>query len=141
MGGTNYIAKAWDTNADAGTDIATRALQAFSYFGSPAQLKRFTMMRPTFYASSPPAVLGQINVDFDKSPATATIAAASAIGGAWDAGLWDTAVWGAGLELSRLWQGAQGIGYCGAPNVGTNTNAIELQWLSSDVIFEPGGII
>ena len=141
FGGTNFIGKAWDTYADAGQAVPTQGLQAFSYFGSPAQLKHFTMMRPTFYASSPPAVLGQINTDYDKSPATATLAAASAIGGLWDTAVWDTGVWGAGLELSRLWQGASGIGYCGAPNVATNTNAIELQWLATDVVFQPGAII
>ena len=141
FGGSGFIGEAWNTFADAGQAIQTQGLQAFSYFGATAQLKRFTMMRPTFYASSPPAVSGQINVDFDQSPATATLSAASAIGGLWDTGLWDTAIWGAGLELSRLWQGAAGVGYCGAPNVATNTNAIELQWLATDVVFEQGGIL
>lgn len=141
FGGDGYIGKAWNTNADAGQAIPASGLQAFSYFGSPAKLKRFTMMRPTFYASSPPAVSGQINVDFDQSPSTATLSAASAIGGLWDVGVWDVAVWGASLELSRLWQGAQGIGYCGAPNINTNTNAIDLQWISTDIVFEQGGIL
>ena len=141
FGGTDFIGKAWNTNADAGQAIPTRALQAFSYFGSPAKLKRFTMIRPTFYASSPPSVNGQINVDFDDSPSTATLSTASAIGGLWDAGLWDTALWGASLELSRLWQGASGVGYCGAPNITTSTNAIDLQWLSTDCVYEIGGII
>ena len=141
FGGTNYIGKAWDTYADAGQGIPTLGLQAFSYFGSPAQVKRFTMMRPTFYASSPPDAYGQINVDFDQSPATAVLAVANAIGGLWDAGVWDTAIWGAGLELSRQWQGAAGAGYCGAPNIATNTNSIELQWLATDVVMEPGAIL
>lgn len=141
FGGTDFIAKAWDTNADSGQAITTQALQAFSYYGATAQLKRFTMMRPTFYASSPPSVSGQINVDFDNAPASATLASASAVGALWDTGVWDTALWGAGLELSRLWQGASGVGYCGAPNIKTSTNAIDLQWLATDVVFETGGII
>ena len=141
FGGTNFIGKAWTTNADAGQAIPGAGLQAFNYFGSPAQLKRFTMIRPTFYASSPPAVFGQINVDFDDAPATATLAAASAIGGVWDTGRWDTALWGAALEISRLWQGASGIGYCGAPNIKTNTNSIDLQWLATDVVMEAGGVL
>lgn len=141
FGGTNFIGKAWNTNADNGQAISTRALQAFSYFGSPATLKHFTMMRPTFYASSPPAVTGQINVDFDDSPSTSTLSAASAIGGLWDTGIWDTALWGAGLELSRLWQGAAGVGYCGAPNIKTSTNAIDLQWLATDIVYEQGAIL
>ena len=141
FGGTNFIGKAWTTYADAGQAIPTRALQAFSYFGAQAQLKRFTMMRPTFYGSSPPSVLGQINVDFDQSPATATLASASAIGGVWDTGVWDTALWGSGLDIYRQWQGANRVGYCGAPNLATNTNSIELQWLSTDVVMEPGAIL
>ncbi len=141
FGGTDYIAKAWNTNADAGAAIPTSALQAFSYFKSPAQIKRFTMIRPTFYASSPPSVNGQINVDFDQNPATAVLAVASAIGSLWDTGTWDSGIWGAGLELSRQWQGAAGVGYCGAPNINTNTNAIDLQWISTDVVFEKGAIL
>ena len=141
FGGTNFIGKAWTTYADAGQAIPTFGLQAFSHYGSPAQLKRFTMMRPTFYASSPPAVNGQINVDYDKSPATAVLAAATAIGALWDTGVWDTALWGSGLELSRQWQGAAGVGYCGAPNIATNTNSIELQWLATDVVLEAGAIL
>ena len=141
FGGSDYIGKAWDTTADAGQAIPASGLQAFSYFGSRGQLKRFTMIRPTFYASSPPNAFAQLNVDFDKSPATASISAANPIGSLWDTGTWDSAVWGADLELSRLWQGAQGIGYCAAPNIKTLTNGIELEWLSTDIVMEPGGIL
>ena len=145
FGGTNFIGKAWDTYADAGQAIPTQGLQAFNHFGSPAQLKRFTMMRPTFYASSPPAVSGQINVDYDQSPSTATLSAASAIGALWDSTSptqrWDSALWGSGLEISRQWQGAAGVGYCGAPNIATNTNSIQLQWLATDVVLEAGAIL
>ena len=141
FGSTDFIGKAWATYADAGQAIMAQGLQAFSYYGSPAQTKRFTMMRPTFYASSPPAVLGQMNVDFDQTAATATLASASAVGGLWDQVTWDQGIWGAGLELSRQWQGASGVGYCGAPNLLTNTNSIQLQWLSTDVVLEPGAIL
>ncbi len=141
FGGTNFIGKAWNTYADAGQGIPTQGLQAFSYFGSPAQLKRFTMMRPTFYASSPPMVNGQINVDFDQSPSTAVLATSSAVGGIWDQATWDQGVWGSGLELQRQWQGAAGVGYCGAPNVSSNTNSIQLNWLATDIVFEQGAIL
>ena len=140
FGGTNYLSKAWTTYADAGQAIPATALQAFNYFGSRSQLKRFTMMRPTFYATSAPSVLGQINVDFDQSPATATLATA-AIGGLWDLGLWDSALWGGGLGIIHQWQGASGVGYCGAPAIASNTNSIELQWLATDVVMEAGAIL
>lgn len=141
FGSTNYIAQAWSGYSDSGQAIPTMGLQAFSYFGSEAQVKRFTMMRPTFYATSPPAVNGQINVDFDQSPSTAVLASASAIGGLWDQATWDNGMWGAGLQLYRQWQGANGVGYSGAPNIATNTNSIQLQWLATDVVMEPGAIL
>ena len=140
FGGTNYIGKAWTTFADAGQAIPASALQAFNYFGNRSKLKRFTMMRPTFYATSSPSASGQINVDFDQAVATATLSA-SAVGSVWDTGVWDTALWGGGLGLARQWQGAAGVGYCGAPSIATSTNAIELQWLATDVVMEPGAII
>ena len=141
FGGTSFIGKAWTTYADAGQAITAQGLQAFNYFGSQAQVKRFTMMRPTFYASSPPAVNGQINVDFDQSAATAMLSSSAAVGSLWDQGTWDNGIWGSGLELYRQWQGAAGVGYCGAPNVATSTNAIQLQWLATDVVMEAGAIL
>jgi hypothetical protein len=141
FGGSNFIAKAWDTLSDTGQAISSFGLQAFSYFGSPGQLKRFTMIRPTLYASSTPSINGQVNVDFNTDPSTVTLSVGVSSAGQWDAGKWDTAVWGSGLTLSRVWQGTSGIGYCGAPNIVTNTSGIELQWVSTDLVMEPGGII
>lgn len=141
FGATNFIAKAFDTQADAGQAINTGALQAFSYFGSPGQLKRFTMIRPTFYASSAPSIYGQVNVEFDTSPATAVLSVGTNTAGAWDSGTWDSATWGSDLTLSRVWQGTTGIGYAGAPNIVTSTTGIQLQWISTDVVMEAGGIL
>ena len=142
FGGVSYIAKAWTTTySDNGQAIPTRGLQAFSYFDSPALLKRFTMLRPTFLSSAPPSVNGQINVDFDTSAATSSLAVASNSGARWDAAVWDTGTWGSDLALSRVWQGAQGVGYCGAPNINTNTLGIQLQWIATDIVFEKGAIL
>lgn len=141
FGGTNYIGKAWDTNSDAGGAITSQGLQAFNYFGIPGMLKQFTMIRPTFYASSSPSVWAQINTGFSKAEPTATISTASSVGGLWGVGRWGMAVWGSALSLSRIWQGTQGLDYVGAPNIKTNTLGINLQWLSTDVIFRRGGIL
>lgn len=143
FGSTNYIAKAWDTLSDNGQAIAAQGLQAFSYFGSPGQLKRFTMIRPTFYSSSPltSGVSAQVNVGFNTDPSTAPISTATDSAAVWDVGTWDTSLWGSGMVLSRIWQGAQGIDYCGAPNIASLTSGISLQWVSTDIVMEPGGII
>lgn len=142
FGGTNYIAKAWtSTYSDNGQAIPTRGLQAFSYFKSPAILKRFTMMRPTFFASSTPSVFGQINVDFNLDPATGALSVSQNTAGVWDTATWDNGTWGADLEITRQWQGARGVGYCGAPNINTNTLGVNLQWVATDVVYEQGAIL
>ncbi len=142
FGSVNYIAKAWtSTYSDNGQAIPTVGLQAFSYFDSPALLKRFTMIRPTFFASSTPSVNGQINVDFDTSAATSMLATSANTGALWGVSLWGVGLWGTSLSLSRIWQGAQGVGYCGAPNISTNTIGIQLQWIATDIVFEKGAIL
>lgn len=141
FGSTNYIAQAWNGFSDNGSAINTQGLQAFSYFGSPGQLKRFTLMRPTFYVSSSPTVSGQINVDFDQSPSTAALSSSSNTAATWDNANWDGSTWGQDLTLSRVWQGTTGIGYAGAPNITTSNIGINMQWVSTDVVMEAGAIL
>ena len=146
FGGNTIVAKAWNTNADKdqmGNSVAIEAqvLQAFSYYGSAGQSKRFTLMRPTFLVNGGVSVQGDINVDFDTSAPASTLAVVPISGGIWDAGLWDTALWAADLSLSRVWQGTTGIGYSGAPRIGVSSDGFRLQWLSTDIVLEAGGIL
>lgn len=140
FGGSNFIGKAWDSNADNGTAIQTQALQAFNYLGSRGQQKRFSMWRPNFRTTGMPIVYGNVNVDFDESAPASQLATIAVAGGVWDAALWDSGVW-AGDVFSRSWQGTAGVGYCGAPAIVSTTLGIELEWISTDLVFEPGGAI
>jgi hypothetical protein len=66
FGGNGYVGKFWDTNADDGAQISATCQQAYSYFDTPGQLKRFTMVRPILQSTGGvPSVLCGINVDFD----------------------------------------------------------------------------
>jgi hypothetical protein len=143
FGGDTYVGKAWNTNADNGVAINTSALQAFNYFGSRGQLKRFTMMRPTLFTNGTPSIQASINVDFDTSAPAASLSflPISASTALWDAGVWDTALWGADLAIANGWQGATGVGYCGAPRFASQTTGLQLQWISTEVVLEPGGIL
>lgn len=141
FGGNTFVGKAWDTNADNGSAIEGNALQAFNYFKTPGQLKRFTMMRPTMLTNGSPSVQGSINVDFDASEPTSNLSTAPVTGATWDSGTWDTALWAESLSLSRIWQGTAGIGYCGAPRLKTETTGLQLQWVATDLVFEPGAIL
>lgn len=141
FGGNTFVGQAWDTNADNGVAIDSSALQAFNYFGSRGQLKRFTMMRPTLYANGNPSIQGTINVDFNLAAPTSNLTTATINAALWDTGEWDESLWGEDLTLTNLWQGTVGVGYCGAPRLAANTNGINLQWVSTEVVLEPGGIV
>lgn len=141
FGGTDYVAKAWDTAKDAGDAIAMDGLQAFNKFGSQAQQKRFTMMRPMLLIDSTQEVRGGINVDFDQTAPASALATVSFSGALWDTGVWDTALWASALSVSKLWQGATGVGYWGAPHLQANISGAALQWVSTDVVLEAGGIL
>lgn len=141
FGAGTYVAKAWDGNTDAGDDIVFDGLQAFSDFGDSGKQKRFTMIRPTFFTNGTPTLTGNINKDYDTAAPVSTLTITPAVYGFWGVGLWDTALWGASLSVTRSWQGASGTGYVGAPRIKGGVNGIELQWVDTTVVFEPGGIL
>lgn len=137
FGSNTFVGKAWDTNADNGDTITFSALQAFSEFGNPME-KQFTMMRPTFLTNGTPSIQGSINVDFDTSaPSSSLSTAPISSGSLWDSGAWDTALWADTLSLSRLWQGATGIGKWGAPRVAGTVDGQQLQWINTEIIAVP----
>ena len=80
-------------------------------------------------------------MDFETAEPTANLSTPALVGGVWDVGVWDTAVWGDVQPVSRLWQGAFGVGYCGAPRFASTTTGLTLEYVSTDVVMEPGGIL
>jgi hypothetical protein len=140
FGGNGYIGQAWSGTSDAGAAITANALQAFNYFDTPGQLKRWTMMRPIFNVNGTPSLSANVNVDFDQSDTTSALAFSPIAASLWDMALWDTGVWG-GTTILKNWQGVQGVGYCAAPRVKLAASNLTVQWISTDLVFEPGGIL
>lgn len=142
FGGNGVVCKAWDTLADNSLAITGDMLQAFNHFKSPAIQKRFTMMRPVIQTNGSPSTQANINVDFDTSAPTAALAFTPSTFGTWDVGVWDTAIWGGStLNVQKAWQGTTGVGNYGAPRVKVTSSGIIVQLVSTDVVYEPGGII
>jgi len=141
FGGNGYVGRAWNTLADNGGNIMGNALQAFSPYGSPGLNKQFVDMRPTFNTNGSPAIAVKMNLDFDTSDPTSSISFSPPGYGVWDTALWDNAPWGSDYAISQSWQGANGVGKWAAPHLLANCQGINLQWLSTDVIWRPGGLI
>lgn len=141
FGSSNFVAKAWSGTADNVANINTVAQQAFNYFGSRGQLKRFTMMRPMLFATGSPAILCNVNVDFQTETPSSALSFTLVAGALWDSAIWDSSVWGGALTVLKSWQGVTGTGYCAAPVLQSATAGIELRWVSTDIVMEPGAVI
>lgn len=143
FGTAGGISKAWDTNADAGTNINFNAQQSFNYFGGGGQ-KKVNMVRPIISTDGTPTILFGVNTDFDTSdplgnPTFAPVNQAPAV---WDSALWDgTGVWGGEMKIKRDWQTAFGIGFCIAGHMKGYSKDVRLRWASTDYLVDAGGVL
>ena len=144
FGGDGFVGNFYASSSDAGTNITATVQQAYSYFDSPGQNKRFTMVRPILQSDGGlPSVLCGLSVDFqpiDNSGAITFNPSAQAVA-VWDTAKWDANNWGGGLITTKIWQGVTGIGFAGSINLTAVAQGIELHWASSDYVMEAGGVI
>lgn len=139
FGSDTYVGHAWDaTYSDNGAVIPTQVVQAFNYFNERAVLKKFNRARPSIFTDGTPAISVGISVDFNLNDVTTPVSFLPVSFGLWDAGLWDSAIWGSGLEVNNTWQGVTGIGYCGAVQFKTASMGVQINWASTDVVYQNG---
>jgi hypothetical protein len=144
FGGDGFVGTLYSALSDDGTNITATAQQAYSYFDSPGQLKRFTMVRPILQSTGGvPTVLCGISVDFDTQSQLGAVSfnPATQTEGIWDTAKWDNNVWSGGLITTKIWQGVTGIGYTGSVNLNAASRGIELHWASTDYVMESGGVV
>ena len=144
FGGDGYVGMYYTGTSDDGTNITASVQQAYSYFESRGQLKRFTMVRPILLTNNGvPAINIGVNIDFDTqnqlgavtfNPIQST--------GAWDAATWDLDTWfGGEFVVSKIWQGVTGIGYSAGIVMNVASQGIDVRWASTDFVMERGGVI
>lgn len=139
FGSDGYVGHAWDDSyTDDVSNINTQTIQAFNYFGARGVKKYFTRARPSIFTNGTPTIGVGMNIDFDTSDTTAALTFSGTSYGLWDVGLWDTAVWGADLVIQNTWLGVTGIGYCGGLQMKTASQGIQIQWASTDVVYQSG---
>ena len=141
FGSDGYVGHAWDDNyADDTSNITTTTLQAFNYLGARGVKKYFTRARPSIFSNGDPVISVGMNIDFDTSDTTAPVTFTGSSYGIWDAATskWDTALWGADLAIQNTWLGITGIGYCGGLQMKTASSGLQIQWASTDVVYQTG---
>jgi len=144
FGSNGFVGIFYSATSDDESNITATAQQAYSYFDSPGQLKRFTMVRPILQSSGGvPSVLCGISVDFDTQSQLGAVSFNPSIQteSTWDTAKWDGNVWAGGLTTTKIWQGVTGIGYTGSVNLNAASQGIELHWASTDYVMEAGGVV
>jgi len=143
FGGNGFVGKFYDGLSDGGSNIKAWVQQAYSYFESRGQQKRFTMVRPVFMVEGAiPTILCGLSTDFEVQDLTNTISFNPNLNqiGIWDVATWDNKKWG-GLVISKQWQGVTGVGYAGSVSLNTASQGLELRWASTDFVMERGGVL
>jgi hypothetical protein len=144
FGANGYVGQFYTQPSDNGSNIVATAQQAYSYFDTRGQLKRFTLVRPILQTDNGlPTVLCGISTDFDTQPLTNQVAfnPATLDVGVWDTSVWDDVNWGGTLTTTKFWQGVTGTGFAGSININVASQGIELHWASTDYVMETGGVL
>jgi hypothetical protein len=144
FGGDGYVGIFYESYSDNGANITATAQQAYSYFDSAGQLKRFMMVRPILQSTGGvPNVVCGLSVDFDTQSQLGQVQfnPTTLSDGVWDASRWDNANWSGGLITTKIWQGVTGLGFAGSINLNVASRGIELHWASTDYVMERGGVL
>jgi len=144
FGSDGYVAQFYSDTSDNGSNIVGNCQQAYSYFDSRGQLKRFTLIRPIIQTDNGfPTVLCGISTDFDTVPLTNQISFNPSLLALarWDTAKWDESTWGGFLTTTKNWQGVSGLGFSGSVNINVASQGIEFHWASTDYVMERGGVL
>ena len=144
FGGNGVVGIFYSGYSDNGSNITATAQQAYSYFESAGQLKRFTLVRPILQSTGGvPNVVCGLSVDFDTQSQLGQVQfnPSTLSDGVWDASRWDNANWSGGLITTKIWQGVSGLGFSGSINLNVASRGIELHWASTDYVMERGGVL
>ena len=144
FGGDGYVGTFYSGFSDNGNNITGAVQQAYSYFDTPGQLKRFTLVRPILQTDNGlPTVLCNISTDFQPVDNLGQVSFNPSILNAskWDSSTWDNKNWGGGLVTTKIWQGVTGLGFTGSINMTVASQGIEFHWASTDYVMEAGGVV
>lgn len=136
------VVKAWTGASDGGSNIIAYGKQAFSYFGQRGKEKRLTLFRPVLAVNGSVSFLVGVDTDFRDRPISGVATYTAVSTGIWNQSTWNNANWAGGMEIVQNWTSpSANVGYCFAGKIKIATDTLTVQWMSSDYVYEPGGIL
>lgn len=115
---------------------------AFSYFGTPAFVKKFNLVEVVFEGEADIVPTKQLNTDFKIpefiSSETAVVFPDAAL---WDEAVWDEDVWSGGIDIYRRWESVSGIGRSASLRIKTSQKQSINSIISINYIYQIGGFL
>lgn len=140
-GDNNSIKKAWVGNLDISSPIVADILPAFSYFGSKAYNKYFTMVRPYFQSTGTPSILYGLNTDFVPSAPVGALAYTPPTGMFWGSMIWGQMVWGGSLTTLTSWQTVGSVCNAASVRLKVQNNGSEVRYSNTDFLYQKGNSV
>lgn len=141
MGDSTQVYNGWTTGTDVAEAIPYYITPAFSYFGTPTQVKKFNLGRLLFEADTAPKFRYQFIGDFDQSAVFAPLSPDLPSGNLWDVALWDAAFWDSLRTYKREWYALAGIAYAGSQAIFGISTGSTTRLISIDYAYEVGSLL
>jgi hypothetical protein len=123
-----------------GIQIIADVQQAFSNLGSAGLIKHMKLFKPTIISDSNISWVGKLNFDYSFEGTSGLNYAPDNRVALWDIALWDAqALWNTGNIVTNGWQTAVGVGWA-VSLVLSIASSTECTWVSTDFVFESGGV-
>lgn len=135
-GAAGVVYKADTGTTDNAGQIEWDLKTAFNACGSKGQNKFFTGLRPLLLNTGTAALLAGINVDYNDTPPSGTIAASAGNIALWGSGLWGSQNWGGFGLLVRKWLTVGQIGTTVAARLKGAASGISVQINGFDVLYQ-----
>lgn len=140
-GDSNSVKQAWSGKVD-GTDmIVADVLQSFQSFGSPANNKYFTMVRPFLRSDGNPSILYAVNGDYVPVDPTGVLSFSPPTGMTWGQMIWGSMTWGGEFRQLGGWNTVGGVFYAAALRMKVQSNASDVEWASTSFVYQQGGLL
>lgn len=140
-GDSDSIKNAWEGKVDGETMVVADALQSFQSFGSPAENKYFTMVRPFLRSDGAPSILYAINGDYAPQEPTGVLSFSPPTGMIWGQMVWGSMTWGGEFRQLGGWNTLGGVYYAAALRMKVQSNASTVEWASTSFVYQPGGLL
>lgn len=141
FGTEGRVVVAWVGNSDNAEPIKADCLQAFGHFGTMAQTKWFTMVRPYIATGGEPSILYALNGDYMPSMPAGALTTRPPQGLVWGSMVWGSMVWGGSLQQVQDWLTVGAIAKAAGLRLVVQNNFAKVEWSATDFIFSRGGLL